>query len=253
MHKTILTLDYYREKKHDFIFDKCYSPNKKTGRWELTPRLPHIEDIITIYCECPKGAEVVSYKQRQVGWTWTIIKCIVHDMLMEISFTAYWHSIQEEHALDAIHRARGVVDHFDFLLPPDFTNFSSGAWNIYRKPTENHFGIDNQFIAFSKNPLNITGKCPDVYVADEVCKFDPPSLYEKLKREAKAAVRNAKFFKNSTTLHGNSFENEVKELAVIGMSYDQHIGTFKTPSQEEWVKAKNSYVARDSTIKNPET
>lgn len=164
-------------------------------------------------------------------------------MLSEVSFLAFWHSITEEHAFDVVNRAKGITDHFDFQLPNEFKDFTTGSWKIQH--------LDNNFTAFSKNPLNITGKTPDVYVADEVTKFDPPHLYERLKREATAAMHSGKFFKNSTTLHSNSFEEEVKETPVIGISYDQHLGTFDIPTMEQWIKARNEYVAKHS--KEPES
>lgn len=243
--KTIHTLDYYHDKRPDFVFDKCRTVNQATGFPELRPRTDHNQDNVDIYYACPKGCEVVIYKERQIGWTCDLTACITTDMIFETpSFTAYWQSIDDDHSKAVLALSELIVTNFDFPLPPEYKNFIDGEWNIEIPPDDSEElgkddGKDCHFQAFSKRPTNITGRTPSVFVIDEAAKFDPPSLYEEAKREAKAAVRTAKFFKNSTTLFGNTFEKEVKLAPIIGPSYEEHLETFKVPTYEQWLKARN--------------
>lgn len=260
--RTIHILEYYHplEKRPDFIFDHCRTKNEATGLFELRPRNPHNEDNVQIYYQCPKGAEALIYKERQIGWTCDLISCITADIMLELkSFTAFWQSIDDEHSCEVIERARGIVENFDFPVPPDFTKgLITGAWDIEIAPRfdpktgRRQGGKDAHLLAFTKRPTHITGKTPSVYVIDECCKFDPPNMYEKIKREAKAATRTARVFKTSTTLFGNSFEKEIKMPPIIGPSYEEDISSFKVPTFEEWLKARDE-LARKNLNANVET
>lgn len=220
----------FKGNRHKFVFEACKSLNEEAGQWQPTPNLEYIHDLTTLYDICPKGCELVTYKKRQIQWTWTIAKCIVYDMLYLQDFTGYWSSTKEETAIDVLNKIKGILNNLPFHVPQGFKEIKSTVWEIDSKR--------NRFVAFSKNPYSVTGRTPSVYIIDECAKFSPPYLFDEMLKEAQAACHQGKLIINSTTLAGNLFEEIVKEPSLLGMSYEEHLSTFKVPTLLEISNAK---------------
>jgi len=230
--QTFKILDYYADKTADFIFDKCKSLEGVSRLYLPTPRLPYIEDQIHFFDVAPLGSQTYSYKERQIQWTHTHVKCIVHRMLTKNNYTSFWFSTVEDTAADVIDRAKNVVNHFDFYVPVELKQFTYTSWEIEK--------VECKFIAFTSSPTNITGKYPDDYTLDEVTKYKPQSKYEEAKKEAIAACQTGRIWTNSTALTGNSFEHTIVAAPKKGLTHEDYLKTFWVPTRTEWLAAKRA-------------